>query len=92
MAILLQDAAFIEMHRRRIYSTQPVDQSESASAEPSTDTMPIAADDYQRMKQWKDAVGAGTFSQLNARLDRHVVGALPCLLCHLCAVKIECWA
>ena len=79
----MQDAAFIEQQRRLVYFPEatPTDASpeESSDAAPLESTVAAAApavdgairaDDYQRLKKWKDAVGAQTFNQLHQRLDR----------------------
>lgn len=79
----IQDAAFIEQQRRLVYFPEatPTDASpeESSDAAPLESTVAAAApavdgairaDDYQRLKKWKDAVGAQTFNQLHQRLDR----------------------
>ena len=64
----LQDAAFIEQQRQKVDSTAS-DQGDKHDA-PVPVNAPIKGEDYQKLKQWKDAVGAPTFSQLHARRDR----------------------
>lgn len=73
--IVLQDAAFIEQQRQMVYSAAsasgPKDEAHLHAAEVPVNT-PVKGEDYQRLKQWKDAVGAPTFSQLHTRRDRLV--------------------
>lgn len=43
----------------------------SATAAEASEGVPVQKEDkYQKLKQWKDAVGAPTFSQLHYRRDR----------------------
>lgn len=78
----IKDAAFIEQQRLMVYSVVPtssqagngalpVAQVQSAAAALSAPAdVHIKGEDYQRLKQWKDAVGAPTFAQLHYRRDR----------------------
>ena len=53
-----------------VYSNVPQLDTAGADAAVSQPNVPIKGEDYQRLKQWKDAVGAPTFSQLHTRRDR----------------------
>ena len=78
----LQDAAFIEQQRLMVYSTAPGSSQAGNAALPAAEVQSAAqalsapsgvhikGEDYQRLKQWKDAVGAPTFAQLHYRQDR----------------------
>ena len=44
--------------------------SSAAASSPNLGGMSIHADDYRKLKQWKDTVGAQTFQQLHQRIDR----------------------
>ena len=77
ICVLLQDAAFIEQQRIMVYSDDSADSAAShpgdgsaAAAEASQSVSIQKEDKYQKLKQWKDAVGAPTFSQLHYRRDR----------------------
>lgn len=71
---LLQDAAFIEQQRLMVYSNDSAAShqgNDSAAAVEASQSVSIQKEDkYQKLKQWKDAVGAPTFSQLHYRRDR----------------------
>lgn len=73
----IKDAAFIEQQRIMVYSDDSADSAAShpgdgsaAAAEASQSVSIQKEDKYQKLKQWKDAVGAPTFSQLHYRRDR----------------------
>lgn len=67
----IKDAAFIEQQRQMVYSIVPqLDSAGDGDAAVSQPNVPMKGEDYQRLKQWKDAVGAPTFSQLHTRRDR----------------------
>ncbi len=74
ICFLLQDAAFIEQQRLMVYSADSTvshqSDSSAAAAEASQSVSIQMEDKYQKLKQWKDAVGAPTFSQLHCRRDR----------------------
>lgn len=59
-----------------VYSTVPASSPAGDGALPAAEPVSAPADvrmkgeDYQRLKQWKDAVGAPTFAQLHYRRDR----------------------
>ena len=54
-----------------VYSIVPqLDSAGDGDAAVSQPNVPMKGEDYQRLKQWKDAVGAPTFSQLHTRRDR----------------------
>lgn len=71
-----------------VYSTVPASSPAGNGALPAAEVQsaaePVSApadvrmkgEDYQRLKQWKDAVGAPTFAQLHYRRDRW--GQLAC--------------
>jgi len=74
ISFLLQDAAFIEQQRLMVYSDDTAASHQgngSAAAAEASQSISIPKEDkYQKLKQWKDAVGAPTFSQLHYRRDR----------------------
>ncbi|DBB00476.1 TPA: hypothetical protein ACH3X3_002184 [Trebouxia sp. C0006] len=70
----IKDAAFIEQQRLMVYSDDTAASHQgngSAAAAEASQSVSIQKEDkYQKLKQWKDAVGAPTFSQLHYRRDR----------------------
>lgn len=67
----LQDFAFIEQQRQLVFGQQAeASQSASDSSVAAQADAPIKGEDYQKLKAWKDAVGAPTFSQLHRRCTR----------------------
>ena len=70
---LLQDAAFIELQRQQVFTSQAAssDQAPDVAMAAQGDTQ-IRGEDYQKLKMWKDLVGAPTFSQLHTRVSRYI--------------------
>lgn len=70
----IQDFAFIEQQRQLVFGNQTTaSQAAADNDDDDTETQvdaPIKGEDYQKLKAWKDAVGAATFSQLHARCTR----------------------
>ena len=70
---VLQDFAFIEQQRQLVFGKQAESsQSAADSTVAAQADAPIKGRDYQKLKAWKDAVGAPTFSQLHRRCTRFV--------------------
>ncbi|KAL0039114.1 hypothetical protein WJX77_008078 [Trebouxia sp. C0004] len=70
----IKDATFIEQQRLMVYSDDSAASHQSDGSASAADALQGAAvqkqDKYQKLKQWKDAVGAPTFAQLHYRRDR----------------------
>lgn len=66
--VRLQDSAVIEQHRQAVFASDSdaiQHRSSSGNAE-----APISGQDYEKLRQWKDAAGAPTFAALQKRRDR----------------------
>lgn len=67
----LQDFAFIEQQRQLVFGSPTRGSWSTTNHKVETqEDAPIKGEDYQKLKSWKDAVGAPTFSQLHARCTR----------------------
>lgn len=64
----IQDFAFIEQQRQLVFGSPTRGSWSTTNHKVETqEDAPIKGEDYQKLKSWKDAVGAPTFSQLHAR-------------------------
>lgn len=69
-----QDSEFIEQQRQLVFEARPAGKDELHTRSSLGDVQaPISGQDYKKLRQWKDAVGANTFAELQARRDRYIV-------------------
>lgn len=71
LCLAIQDSEFIEQQRRNVFEAAPAGKDAVHTRSSLGDVQaPISGQDYQKLRQWKDAVGANTFADLQARRDR----------------------
>ena len=69
LAASAQDSEFIEQQRKAVFLADSADQTKQRSSLYDVQA-PISGQDYERLRQWKTAVGANTFADLQVRRDR----------------------
>ena len=66
-----QDSEFIELHRWNTFASDPAGKDAKHKRSSLGDVQaPISGQNYERLQQWKNAVGAKTFAELQVRRDR----------------------